>query len=96
MHGVSYVEVHLVKFHFSARSGNYYVQLQIDLSDNFALAADYLKQSHWYSQWYKWIKSKAFGAWYLLQHKFNHVPLRTHVTEYTGAYLNINDDYEML
>jgi hypothetical protein len=92
IHGVSYVEVHLLKYEPGLRK-NYFVQLQVDLYDNFGLGAEDLVIDNYLTQWYKWWDSKAFQSWYLLQHKFNHVPLRTHVQLTIGSYLNLNTIY---
>ena len=92
IHGVSYVEVHLLKYE-PYRNKNYYVQLQVDLYDNFGLGSEDLQIDNYLTQWYKWFDMHAFQSWYLLQHKFGHIPLRTHVQITIGSNLNLNTIY---
>ncbi len=94
IHGVSYVEVHLLKFEINPKSGNFYVALKIDLYDNFGLGAEDLKIDNFFKQWYKWIGGVGLKAWYLLQHQFNHRPLRTHVQIDVGSHMNLNTIYK--
>jgi RHS repeat-associated protein len=93
IHGVSYVEVHLIKFEINPKSGNYYVGLKIDLYDNFGLGSEDIKIDNVWKQWYKWIGGVGLKAWYLLQHRFNHAPLRTHIQINVGSHMNLNSTY---
>ncbi len=90
VHGVSYVEVHLVKFSgVNSKSGDYYVELDFDLYDNFGIGREDIVMN----KWYKWFEKAGIRAWYLLQHKFNHTPLRTHIHNRAGTHMNIKSDY---
>lgn len=87
IHGVSYVEVHLVKFEWTnQKAGDYKVDLRIDLYDTFGLDAKDVSPSLSPSTWYKF--DGGLTAWYILQHNFNHVPLLTHVNEEQAAKMN--------
>lgn len=93
IHGVSYVEVHLLKFKVNPKSSTYRVELQFDLYDNFGLDSPDINDGHWWnpSSWYHY--NNKLKAWWLLQHKFGHRPLRTHVQINLGADLNPNANY---
>ena len=92
IHGVSNVEVHLVKFQWTnQKKGSYYVKLKIDMFDNFGLDKEDISPGLWPGTWYKF--SGGLKAWYKLQHVFDHVPLRTHIHSEAGGEMNWHTQY---
>lgn len=92
IHGVSYVEIRLIKFEKNPNNGNYHVKLSVELFDNFGLGEEDVSVANPFKQYYK-LFTTGFTAWYLLQHKFDYKPLRTHVSVPIEAYLNLNLRY---
>lgn len=87
MHGISNIKVSLVSFTLDGQTGKYNAKVKFELEDNFGLGEEDVIPT----KIFDYRRLDGFKAWFLLQHRYGHSPLRTYVVteeSYTG---NIND-----